>query len=210
MTQEILRPAPVARAIERLDKFLVLVLEKGKNEGFIPTCRRGCSACCSEPVYVERREAEHVIEAMKKLPQEEQDAIMDRLRVWLDKIRGQDILKQRQPDVIEYRKLRLPCPLLNQKNGDCLVYANRPMGCRLHFAIGPRENCEDDAKRRDQTYMYVQDPMLGPILELLDGKPGDILMEHLGLHLAEILLGEKVESESRSLFRITNGKGSRK
>src|SRR3990172_964194 len=125
MTQEILRPTPVARAINGLDKFLGIVLEKGKSEGYVPSCRRGCSACCSEPVYTERREAEHAIEAMKKLPQEEQEAILGRLRAWLEKIRGQAILKQEQPDVIEYRKLRLPRPLLHPANGDCLGYANR-------------------------------------------------------------------------------------
>lgn len=195
--------------MERLDKFLSLVVEKARTEGLVPSCSRGCSACCSEPVYAERREAEHAIEAIKTLPPEEQAAILERLKAWLEKIRGNPILKEEQPNVFEYRKLRLPCPLLNQKNGDCLVYANRPMGCRLHYAVGPRQNCEDDEKRRDQTYMYVQDPMLGPMMELLDGKPGDILMEHFGLHLAELMLGEHVESESRTLFRITDGKGPR-
>ncbi len=37
------------------------------------------------------------------------------------------------------------CPMLNERNGNCLIYHDRPFGCRTHFcaaAGGPYARCE--------------------------------------------------------------------
>jgi len=202
----------VRKAHRTVDRYLVLAQEQGARKGIVPSCRRGCFACCYEPVYAERREAALALEAAEALPEEERAEIRERIRTWMDAIKASAILQAETPHVADYRKLRLPCPFL--KDGECRIYADRPMGCRTHFAVGPREACEDDGRRLGQQFMYVPDILTGPMFEILDG-PGSLVMDHFGLFLGEILLGEKVESASRSMLVVrgdqqeifTRGKG---
>ncbi len=53
--------------------------------------------------------------------------------------------------------------------------------------------------------MANNDFMAGAVMRLAAGKPGMtsvLLMEHLGLLLAEALLGTKVESEARTMLHL--------
>lgn len=191
-----------------VDHFIETLLEHGTrpdgSTGVTLTCGKGCSACCYEPVFAEGREVLLIATRLLAFDPEAQARVVQRTREWLDVFRESPLLAQDKPQALDYRKLRLACPLL--ENDECLVYDDRPSECRLHMAIGPRENCEDDAKRPDQTYISNHDLTMGTIMKLgslvqQDGQ-AELLMEHLGLLLAEALLGERVESEKRTLLQL--------
>lgn len=169
-----------------------------------PTCRDKCPSCCYEPVYAERSEAALIAHRLLTFDPERRAAVVQRVRDWLEQFRSSELLREESPDVIPYRRMRLACPLL--EDGRCSVYAERPIGCRTHLALGPLERCEDTAKRRDQEWVANNDFMTTAIMKMagglqVDGK-AELLMEHLGLHLAEALTGERVESEARRMLVV--------
>lgn len=203
MKKAALRLERIRDAHEKTDRDLATVFAQPQNKSVALTCSKGCSACCSEPVYAERREAELAAHAIEAMPHTEREEAKARLRAWLERMKAApEILAQEQPHVMPYRKLGLSCPLL--KDQLCSIYKDRPWGCRLHYAVGPRENCEDDAKRLTQSYAYVPDVLSQrSTLSLLGNGDGSLEMEHFGLLLAEIVLGERVESASRSMIKVT-------
>lgn len=168
------------------------------------SCGKGCSACCYEPVFAEAREVALIASRLLTLDPEVRARVLARTRAWLATFRESPLLKEENPHVLPYRQLKLACPLL--ENGECLVYDDRPSECRLHMAIGPRELCEDDATRLEQQFASNHDLTLGTIMKLATlvqrNKKAELLMEHMGLLLAEALLGERVESGKRTLLQL--------
>lgn len=163
-----------------------------------PPCKKGCFACCDEPVYVERREAELIVETIRAMPPEEQERITSLLRQAVEKLKAApDVLKADEPHVLKYRALKITCPLL--KDGACSIYPDRPFGCRAHIALRPSAFCEDDAKRLQQQYMVIPDPINGLLAAIMSCDNGVLEMEHLILFLSELLLGESIESGSRQM-----------
>lgn len=191
-----------------VEKFIDIIKEQGTHPdgsvGVTLTCGKGCSACCYEPVFAERREVLLITARLLAFDPEVRARVVRRTREWLATFRESPLLKEENPHVTDYRKLRLACPLL--ENNECLVYADRPNECRLHMAIGPRENCEDDAKRPDQQFVSNHDLTMGTVMKLAtlvqENNKAELLMEHLGLLLAEALTGERVESEKRTLLQL--------
>lgn len=193
---------------ESVDQLIAVLLKDGVNPdgsvGVTLTCGKGCSACCYEPVFAERREVLLIAARLLAFDSEVRERVVRRTREWLAEFRKSPLLKEEDPHVLDYRQLKLACPLLER--GECLVYDDRPSECRLHMAIGPRENCEDDAKRPDQTYVSNHDLTMGTVMKLAsevqEDNRAELLMEHLGLLLAEALTGEHVESEKRTLLQL--------
>lgn len=104
------------------------------------TCRRGCSACCRGLFDITLIEAALLQQGLAGLPAVVQQQVLVRSRERLPE------LQARWPQIKAPYLLNLlpdedwqampeddptPCPLLDA-NGDCLVYAFRPMTCRLH------------------------------------------------------------------------------
>jgi Fe-S-cluster containining protein len=156
-----------------------------KQRGIAVTCSKGCSACCSEPIYTFDKEARLVANA---IPKEEMEGVKDRLRNWILRAEAAKMLDVPEPHVFAYRQVGLPCPLL--KDGLCLVYKDRPLGCRSHCAVGDPALCKDDTTRLQQKFVMspelVQDVFAPPLT-------GD----HLGVFLADYLLGVKLPSAAR-------------
>jgi len=203
------KPDAVRAAVshEAIDGVITEMLTRGRGPDGLPpqiTCGRGCAACCSEPVYVERQEVLLLARRLLDLPEATRQRVLARTRAWVAKFRASPLLTEKLPHVLAYRALRMPCPLL--ENQECLLYQDRPNACRMHMAIGPREKCEDDAQRLDQLFVSRHDLMIGGIYKLIEGaQPGEtveLVMEHLGLLLAEALLGERVESGACEMLRI--------
>lgn len=194
-------------ALERLSAVLHDTLAAS---GDVPTCAKGCAACCEEPMYATRAEAAACVDAVRAAGGE---AAVGRLRFWVAEwlalLRRTPLWHERRPDAIAYRRLRLKCPLLTAQD-TCGVYAARPAGCRMHVTKGPREGCEDLAKRRDQTYIDVVGsalripPLLAAIREASDASvdaDGTVAVDHLGVMLGEVLGLDAPASGARATFR---------
>jgi Fe-S-cluster containining protein len=166
-----------------------------ENPAMKPCCRPGCFACCSEAVYAGEAEVLHIIES---LTLEQIAEVKVRLHEWLEKTAP--LMKQNMPDAIAYRQLHAPCVFL--KAGLCSVYARRPMGCRVWFALKNPDHCELPF-REHQQYANFSPEIFYHIghLVFVDGLH---VMDHLGILLAEKLLGLKISSGSRTTDKIEN------
>lgn len=137
----------IAELHERVDAINARLAAETARLGRPVTCQgKGCCACCYEPVYCSSEEVKHLVEG---LTSEQRAAVTDRLKSALAKVQAEGLLwKKDMPGVMDWLKLKLPCPLL--EGGLCSVYERRPVGCRSHMACGPAAWCA--TKRNRQIY----------------------------------------------------------
>jgi Fe-S-cluster containining protein len=173
----------------RCDIFLQELL---KNlPGPKPCCFKGCSACCSEPVYVSSAEVEDIV---THLSDEQKDVIKEKLLVWIEKTKG--ILGEKMPAAVKYRALNAVCPFL--KDGLCSIYERRPTSCRAWYATGKPEDCELPAREHQQFATIPE--QIHPFIGVQARLNGEITTDHFGVLLAQRLLGIKIKSASRKHF----------
>jgi Fe-S-cluster containining protein len=186
----------IAQQHAALDRFIAQVFTAHPEAK--PCCLPGCCACCSEPVYASEAEVLHLLEY---LTPEQTAEVKIKLPAWLAPTAP--LLPQNMPDAVAWRSLRAPCVLL--KNGLCSVYPRRPMGCRVWFALKNPDQCELPHRRHQLYASFPTDRVAGTINELVFVNDRFIL-DHLGVLLAEKLLGLKIPSGSRILDRFTPAK----
>ena len=103
-------------------------------------CRAGCSSCCRGLFDITLLDAFLLKSAFDRLPQARRAPILARAEARLAELQGRwpgfaaPFLLNGMPDD-EWTEMpeedETPCPLLGA-DGRCLVYAARPMTCRLH------------------------------------------------------------------------------
>lgn len=162
-------------------------------DGRPPTCGANCSACCYEPVYCSTAELHH---ALGRLTPQQRKDVKSRTETWLGKVVPSGLLDDNLPNVFSWRALRAPCPFL--ENHRCMIYEDRPMSCRLHLAIGPREKCFSEEGRRTQIFAHSPD-VIARCSVVLVQRHGKIDMDNLGVTLADILLHQKIPSASHRI-----------
>ena len=127
-----------------------------------PTCAKGCSACCSERLQTTREEAALI---WATLSAERRAELTPAIRAWARRFEAaEEGLDNKGNKAVAYRRLNLVCPLL--RDGLCSVYDVRPLGCRLHTAVGPRVRCEDLQQRPHQTFAVAEHAGVVAFLEL--------------------------------------------
>lgn len=125
------------RLLEKLE-FATRVALAGfcKREGKTISCKKGCSACCY--LLATGMPAEGVVLAEAVLARPDWLNILQRARECM--LKGAKVY-----DRVEWMKLKLPCPVLDEATGACLCYNARTACCRFHFSISPVENCSLEA-----------------------------------------------------------------
>jgi Fe-S-cluster containining protein len=130
-------PAAYGELLQRLDEWF----EEGRRHarGLLP-CRCGCSACCHGPFDVSVADVELLLDALRRLPPDEQAEVKRRARALLDKMEAQEPDWPEPHAVLDLGDQRFdrlcealadePCPLLDDA-GRCRIYADRPLVCRL-------------------------------------------------------------------------------
>lgn len=123
--------------LERLDQWQAHA--RTRHPGVIP-CTRGCSDCCHGPFDISVADVELVAGAFRQLDPAVRAVVHDRARAQVERMAELapgweapweigaigDARFDRICDALE----ALPCPMLGS-DGGCLIYAERPMICRL-------------------------------------------------------------------------------
>lgn len=123
--------------LNEIDGWFTACLQAG---GSTISCRGGCSACCKALFDITLLDAWLLKDAFAGLAPDVQTQVLDRCQPRLTELRGRwpqlshPYLLNALPEE-EWLSMpeedQTPCPLLDE-NGYCLVYAARPMTCRLH------------------------------------------------------------------------------
>jgi Fe-S-cluster containining protein len=123
--------------LEKLDQWQADAREA--HPGIIP-CRSGCSACCRGPFDISVADALVVIGGIDRLSEPVRAQVAERARDAVDRMRrvvpewtapyAVHSIGEEAFDRVSDALADLPCPLLDAE-GRCLVYAERPMVCRM-------------------------------------------------------------------------------
>lgn len=177
-----------------MDEAVRRVTAQTLRDGRPITCRKGCFACCHEPMWATALEARYIVEGLSvvDLPQ-----VTNRTEAWLAKARASGLLSVPFDSLSTHQWLphQIACPLL--QDGLCLAYERRPAGCRTYLSVAPPECCQPERRREA---MIVQSAAFYPAMASLLVLALDDTMRHLGAHLARILLpGQAVEDQGISV-----------
>lgn len=189
----------VAVLHDRADKAIAGALARN---GATPPCKKGCFFCCRESVYACSSEVEAMLEM---LSQEQLEALKGKTRQWLEKFKQSGIANEREPAALKYRPLLLWCPLLNEQK-ECSVYERRPLACRAHIAYQSSDGCEHDNLREHQKFALFPGLLEALNVQRIDAmQDGETeVMDHLGILLADALLGKNERTAARVSMHVTN------
>jgi Fe-S-cluster containining protein len=164
-------------------------------------CRAGCWFCCTIPVAVTVFEAVMLKSALLALPEAEQQGVHERLKAHMD------AQEQAFADAEEQRiSFRRRCPLLNEQ-GQCSVYAGRPLACRSLLSLDA-ERCrrtflEDDHGDPNQPYTLTNNAAISGIPQLMITLNEGRLDHYPSYELASALY--KLSSEPESFIAWQQG-----
>lgn len=191
---------PVGLALAGVDQFLEKARAKSAAAGRPVKCAKGCFHCCKEPVMALRDEARNLLTTLSPVALAE---VKERTAAWWDKYFASKMNRQPCQDdwkgpgnLLAYRAQNLWCPLL--KDGLCTVYDQRPVGCRMHNAVGSPTMCADDVRRASQKFMQTDQDgaaMFAALGEMCENAPQALFeFDNLGVWLAHELLGKTERS----------------
>lgn len=182
-----------------IDQMVVQLSNSTAAAGKPVTCPgKGCFACCYEPVYCSREEVRHIIEM---LTVEQIAEVTEKTRVAVEKIKASGLFNVRLPPVTHWTKQLVACPFL--KDGNCSVYERRPVGCRVHMAVGKPELCSCDRMNQKYPKSLEFDMAMGHMILASHMRIGNSLThDNMLAFLAEELLGEKLETASRETINM--------
>src|SRR6266550_4791087 len=158
-------------------------------------CGIDCPACCREPVYATKLEAERIVALLDAAQRE---ALVIKLKIWLKAFHSSGQGAEHRPKVYTYIPAVPACPLLNGTR--CGVYEHRPMECRAHFAFKHRSYCEDLEKRKEQKHAVFSDELMQDIMIEHLKIEGRMVTDHLCVLLAEVLIGPQPETRARAEY----------
>jgi Putative zinc- or iron-chelating domain len=126
------------------------------EQGRVPSCQKGCAACCRMLVPLSAPEAFTVRDWVRSRPAEQRDRIIARFaetkvrllshglwqRLW-ELCEVSDHSSDEALDDVNrrYYALRIACPFLEEEI--CTIYDERPAACRELLVTSPADRCED-------------------------------------------------------------------
>lgn len=139
---------PVLRGLA--DLMADLGAERAQRDGRAISCRKGCGACCRQPVPITESEAVAIAELVAALPEPKQSEVRARFERALERLAVAGLLDElRQPDKLgdadlaplsrAYFELGIACPFLEAES--CSIHAERPIACREYLVTSPPEHC---------------------------------------------------------------------
>lgn len=142
------RMLPVFRKMTNL--FVEIGVEEAKKEGKEVSCKKGCGACCRQPVPLPEFEAYGIAEIVGKMPEPRRSEVKERFDKavahfteigWVERFENcADYSEEERQEVfLDYFREGIPCPFL--VDNSCSIHQERPMVCREYLVTNPPENC---------------------------------------------------------------------
>lgn len=138
------------------------------------TCRSGCAFCCYFPIIVNEMEAKLMQKAIENFPEERKKQLDEHLTQYyknqatnLKTIEKLDF-KNDTNFKMSYRKLFMPCPLLNTETNQCMAYEIRPIPCRTYVNYTNPKVCEDNLMPKETiSFEFLYGEYMGALNEFL-------------------------------------------
>lgn len=145
-----------------------------KSVDLSATCRAGCAFCCYFPIIVNEMEVKMMKQAIESFPDDRKEFIKDHIKNYYTKYKEKiNQLSAIEDDMdedfkYEYRKLLMPCPLLNTETNQCLAYEVRPIPCRTYVNYTDPKICEDNIMPKETvSFEFLYEQYMGALNEFL-------------------------------------------
>jgi Fe-S-cluster containining protein len=125
-----------------------------ERQGERISCRKGCGACCRQPVQVSETEARALARLVEAMPEPRRAEVRARFADTIRRLDDAGLLDYLRhpnpvagPEVltlgIAYFRLGLACPFLEEES--CSIHPDRPVACREFLVTSPAEECSRPA-----------------------------------------------------------------
>lgn len=144
-------PDTLLPALQTLANTVVDGVEQdAASHGVEISCKKGCGACCRQPVPVSQAEARMLAQVVEDMPEPRRSEVKARFDAALERLRDSGLFEravnfqnfgteERLAMVREYFNLGIPCPFLEQES--CSIYADRPLICREYVVVSSPRHC---------------------------------------------------------------------
>jgi Fe-S-cluster containining protein len=114
------------------------------------SCKKGCGACCRQPVPLMEIEVYQIRDLVENMPEPRRTEVKRRFAEafehfvengWFEKMTHLDEtpVEDRFKTVMSYFYEGVPCPFLEDES--CSIHLNRPLICREYLVTSPAEYC---------------------------------------------------------------------
>jgi Fe-S-cluster containining protein len=164
--------------------------EEMRKSGVQPTCRKGCSNCCSHPFLITVSEGILLYRWLVEHGKWNR-SLRQHLEETKDKTLGLSF------DV--WLMANIPCPLLQQDTQTCGAYEGRPLHCRVTFSSGSEDLCHPHQLGVNTPLVPNADTIVNYTQEMRD------LLKKLGVYgslmplSSAVLLGETIDTGKLTL-----------
>lgn len=132
------------------NSFVELGVDAAAAEGEQISCKKGCGACCRQPVPLAEIEAYQLAELVENMPEPRRSEVKKRFDEafrhfseigWYERLSEAAALSQKEQEavVLEYFREGIACPFLEDES--CSIHPDRPVACREYLVTSPAENC---------------------------------------------------------------------
>lgn len=158
-------------------------------EGRAVSCKKGCGACCRQPVPISEVEVYQIAELVETMDEPRRSEVKQRFRDaaahfhrigWFERfaehqkqaplMRFEEGYPVGMGLVMEYFNEGIPCPFLEDES--CSIHLNRPLACREYLVTSPAENCSQPGPLNIKPVDLAVKPTRG--LAALSSKEGSI------------------------------------
>lgn len=126
------------------------VEQDAADHGVEISCKKGCGACCRQPVPVSQAEARMLAQVVEDMPEPRRSEVKARFEAALEHLREAGLFErtvnfhsfgreERLDTVRAYFSLGIPCPFLEEES--CSIYADRPLVCREYVVVSSPRHC---------------------------------------------------------------------
>ena len=130
-------------------------VEAVEQRGEAVSCRKGCGACCRQPVPVSETEARAIAKLVDSFPEPRRSIVRQRFADARDRLAAAGLLEafsypervtgaEAMLNSARYFDLGVACPFLEDES--CSIHPDRPLSCREYLVTSPAENCSRPAE----------------------------------------------------------------
>ncbi|WP_027956172.1 YkgJ family cysteine cluster protein [Halobacillus kuroshimensis] len=119
-----------------------------------PNCFMGCAFCCYFPIVLTKLEAKLLFRSIQQFSAERRQKIFDHWESYFPaqekKLQKALAMDYEDPDTkLAYKRLNLPCPMLDPETQLCMAYEVRPIPCRTYLNYSDPQVCADHAMPKE-------------------------------------------------------------
>ncbi|UOR13432.1 YkgJ family cysteine cluster protein [Halobacillus amylolyticus] len=141
--------------------------------GMTPNCFKGCAFCCYFPIVLSKMEAKMMFRSIEHFSEDRKQKIYDHwdryYKQHKEKLNQALSMNHTEDDTkLAYKKLNLPCPMLDPETQACMAYEVRPIPCRTYLNYSDPKVCaENHLPKEPFSYEFLYEFYFGAINELI-------------------------------------------